>query len=70
MEVMSLGWPMRPSGVCARANFSNSDPMKPPLWVPFSLDYAGTEGVDPDLFRAELAGSTMVMASTAALVPA
>ena len=22
----------------------------------FSLDYAGTEGVDPDLFRAELAG--------------
>jgi hypothetical protein len=22
----------------------------------FGLDYAGTEGVDPDLFRAELAG--------------
>jgi hypothetical protein len=34
MEAISLGWPMRPSGVCARTAFSKSDPMKPPLWVP------------------------------------
>jgi hypothetical protein len=34
MEAISSGWPMRPSGVCAMAAFSKSDPMKPPLWVP------------------------------------
>jgi hypothetical protein len=34
MEAMSPGWPMRPSGVCAMMDFSKSDPMTPPLWVP------------------------------------
>ena len=35
----------------------------------FSLDYAGTEGVDLDLFGPSSRDSTMVMASTAASVP-
>jgi hypothetical protein len=28
MEAMSPGWPMRPSGVCAMAAFSKSDPKR------------------------------------------
>ncbi len=35
----------------------------------FSLDYAGTDSVDPDLLRTKLAGQHPSDASTAALVP-
>ena len=60
---------MRPSGVCATATFSKSDPMKPPLWVPSVSITPGLMVLTRIFFGPSSRDSTTVMASTAALVP-
>jgi hypothetical protein len=69
IEAMSPGWPMRPSGVCARAAFSKSDPMKPPLCVPSVSTTPGLTVLTRIFFGPSSRESTLVMASTAALLP-
>ena len=67
MDAISLGWPMRPSGVCAMAAFSNSDPIQPPLWVPSVSTMPGLIVLTRIFFGPSSRAGTPVMASTAPL---
>ena len=65
---MSLGWPMRPSGVSATNCFSQSLPMTPAVTVPSVSTPPGLMELTRILRGASSLARTAVMASTAPLV--
>ena len=56
---MSLGWPMRPSGVCASICLRKSLSVDAGGVDAFGFDHAGVDGVDADFPRAEFLGQRL-----------